>query len=66
VSNDPQVPPEPRPAETADADAPQEDRRLEFPTAVTMLAMVLIVISVESFFIPAGCNETNAAGGPQP
>jgi hypothetical protein len=52
--------------ETADADTPREGRRLEPAAAFTMRAMVLIVISVVSFFIPTRRYETNAAGGSRP
>src|SRR5947199_2455187 len=47
---------------------PEEPKkRFKFPTAFTVLALVLLLVWIASFFVPAGKYATNAAtGGPQP
>src|SRR5947209_13457825 len=51
-----------RPA--APADAP---KKLRFPTAFTVLAAVLVLVWVASFFVPAGAYKTDPkTGGPVP
>jgi uncharacterized ion transporter superfamily protein YfcC len=42
-------------------------KRFKFPTALTVLAIVLLVVWIASFFIPAGIYETDPeTGGPIP
>jgi uncharacterized ion transporter superfamily protein YfcC len=41
-------------------------RKFKFPTAFTVLAAVLLLVWIASFFIPAGRYETNTAGSPIP
>ena len=41
-------------------------KKFKFPTAFTVLAVVLLAVWVTSFFIPAGLYKTNAAGEPTP
>ncbi|MFL5579026.1 MAG: YfcC family protein, partial [Gemmatimonadaceae bacterium] len=42
-------------------------RKLKFPTAFTVLAAVLLVVWLASFFVPAGAYQTDPeAGGPVP
>lgn len=57
----PDDPTEPPPGEAAPA------RRMRFPTALTVLAIVLGVVWVGSFFIPAGTYDLDPeTGGPVP
>jgi uncharacterized ion transporter superfamily protein YfcC len=53
--------PDPGPAE-----APPEAKKFKFPTAFTVLAIVLLLVWVASFFIPAGLYQTNSNGEPKP
>jgi uncharacterized ion transporter superfamily protein YfcC len=51
------------------ADQPPEEptRKFKFPTAFTVLAAVLLLVWIASFFIPAGRYKTNAeTGAPVP
>jgi uncharacterized ion transporter superfamily protein YfcC len=42
-------------------------RKFKFPTAFTVLALVLLLVWIASFFVPAGTYATNpATGGPTP
>ncbi len=54
----------------ADAQPPDEarpDKKFKFPTAFTVLAAVLLLVWIASFFIPAGRYETNPnTGSPIP
>ena len=44
-----------------------EAKRLKFPTALTVLAIVLLLVWIASFFIPAGLYETDPkTGSPVP
>jgi len=44
-----------------------EQRKLKFPTAFTVLAAVLVLVWIASFFVPAGAYETDPkTGGPVP
>jgi len=53
---------EPAPATAAEP----RSRKLKFPTAFTVLAVVLLLVWVASFFVPAGVYKTDAAGSPVP
>jgi uncharacterized ion transporter superfamily protein YfcC len=55
---------EPPPGEP---EPPSESKRLKFPTALTVLAIILLVVWVASFFIPSGYYQLDpATGGPVP
>jgi uncharacterized ion transporter superfamily protein YfcC len=41
-------------------------RTFKFPTAFTVLAAVLLLVWIASFFVPAGAYETDTAGSPKP
>jgi uncharacterized ion transporter superfamily protein YfcC len=44
-----------------------EPKKLKFPTAFTVLALVLLLVWIASFFVPAGAYDTDAnTGGPKP
>jgi uncharacterized ion transporter superfamily protein YfcC len=62
------TPPEEEPNSSADAtdleDAGQS--RWRFPTAFTVLAIVLLLVWVASFIIPSGTYETDKSGAPVP
>jgi uncharacterized ion transporter superfamily protein YfcC len=66
----PPIPAPPVPAEPAsEPPAPSEPprKKFKFPTAFTVLAAVLILVWIASFFVPAGIYTTNAAtGAPMP
>jgi uncharacterized ion transporter superfamily protein YfcC len=47
--------------------APKERRKLKFPTAFTVLAAVLVLVWIASFFVPAGAYKLDPkTGGPMP
>src|SRR2546426_720022 len=49
------------------APAPPTTKQFKFPTAFTVLAAVLALVWVASFFVPAGAYETDPkSGGPVP
>jgi uncharacterized ion transporter superfamily protein YfcC len=51
----------------SDAPAQQEKKPLKFPTAFTVLAAVLLLVWVASFFVPAGAYRIDAeTAGPVP
>jgi uncharacterized ion transporter superfamily protein YfcC len=41
-------------------------KKFKFPTAFTVLAAVLILVWIASFFVPAGAYKTDFAGSPTP
>ncbi|MEA2057321.1 MAG: YfcC family protein [Actinomycetota bacterium] len=45
---------------------PSEGPRFKFPTALTVLAIVLLVVWIAAFFIPSGVYETDDTGAPSP
>jgi uncharacterized ion transporter superfamily protein YfcC len=49
---------------TPPAEAPQ--RKFKFPTAFTVLFLVLVLVWVAAFFVPAGKYQTDANGSPVP
>lgn len=51
---------------TADLTAKPEKRKFTFPTAYTVLALLLVVIAILTFFIPAGRYDLDADGAPIP
>src|SRR5437660_1390156 len=64
----PATPPTPS-EESSQRQPPTEPpaKTFKFPTAFTVLAIVLLLVWIASFFVPAGKYATNAAtGGPQP
>ena len=44
--------------EQSSAEPPREQKRLKFPTALTVLAIVLLVVWMASFFIPSGATSS--------
>src|SRR4051812_47941419 len=58
------------PAETPDdpegPPAEPAPKRMKFPTALTVLAIVLGVVWLASFFIPSGVYDLDDTGGPVP
>ena len=55
------------PPATPAAPPPEEPKRIRFPTAFTVLAAVLLLVWIASFFVPAGAYRIDAeTGGPQP
>jgi hypothetical protein len=55
--------PQPEPA-TGQAEAPE--KKFKFPTAFTVLAAVLLLVWIASFFVPAGAYKKDASGSPTP
>src|ERR1700757_548069 len=48
-------------------DGPEEPpRTFTFPTAYTVLALVLLLVWIASFFVPAGVYKTDKTGAPKP
>ncbi|WP_027006249.1 YfcC family protein [Conexibacter woesei] len=45
---------------------PEERKPFRFPTAFTVLAAVLLLVWVATFFVPAGAYQLDKAGGPKP
>jgi uncharacterized ion transporter superfamily protein YfcC len=68
VGADPPETPTPPPGALKTASPPEEPaKRFKFPTAFTVLAAVLLLVWIASFFIPAGRYNTNAeTGAPVP
>src|SRR5947208_11194561 len=54
-------PPEPALDGAAPPEAPP--KKFKFPTAFTVLAAVLLLVWIASFFVPAGRYNTNASTG---
>jgi uncharacterized ion transporter superfamily protein YfcC len=52
--------------EAAGPEAPAPKKQFKFPTAFTVLAAVLVLVWIASFFVPAGVYNTNADGAPVP
>jgi len=48
------------------AEPPSSPRRLRFPTALTVLAIILGVVWVASFFIPSGIYQVDRTGAAIP
>ena len=46
--------------------APRKKRSLRFPTAITTLAIVTVLVWVAAIFIPSGRYQTDDTGGPIP
>jgi uncharacterized ion transporter superfamily protein YfcC len=52
---------------TAETPPPAPTKKFRFPTAFTVLAIVLVLVWIASFFVPAGRYATDpATGGPKP
>lgn len=54
-----------RPAEQPAIEEPRT-RRLRFPSALTVLALILVAVWLASFFIPSGVYELDESGAPVP
>jgi uncharacterized ion transporter superfamily protein YfcC len=60
------LPAEPEPPQQGPP-PPEAGKKFKFPTAFTVLAIVLLLVWIASFFVPAGKYATDAAtGGPKP
>ena len=59
-------PPGPLPESAEEPDAVGGKRKLKFPTAFTVLAAVLVLVWVASFFVPAGVYTKDSSGSPVP
>lgn len=53
-------------AEKPSGVAPKKKRRLKFPTAITTLAIVTVLVWVAAIFIPSGQYQTDETGAPIP
>ena len=51
---------------SAEQTPPAKKSKFSFPTALTVLALVLLVVWVAAFFIPSGVYELDEAGSPVP
>src|SRR4051794_12371056 len=62
------APPPPREPAGEPTPPPEEPKgkHFKFPTAFTVLAIVLLLVWVASFFVPAGVYKTDASGSPVP
>ena len=49
-----------------EGDAPAKKSKFSFPTALTVLAIVLLLVWVAAFFIPSGVYQLNEDGSPIP
>ena len=49
-----------------EAEQPLPLKKFKFPTAFTVLAAVLLIVWIASFFVPAGRFKTKADGSPVP
>src|SRR5881227_3449753 len=54
------------PAPPGDAPPEQNAKKFKFPTAFTVLAIVLVLVWIATFFVPAGRYALNGTGGPIP
>src|SRR6516162_3782627 len=54
------------PEPTAPAEPEPPAKKFKFPTAFTVLAAVLLLVWIASFFVPAGAYKLNKDGQPQP
>src|SRR5204862_4094402 len=45
---------------------PRQGRKFKFPTAFTVLAGVLLLVWIASFFVPPGAYSKDATGSPKP
>src|SRR3954464_8937464 len=59
---------EPPPPASEPTPPPEEPKgkHFKFPTAFTVLAIVLLLVWIASFFVPAGVYKTDASGSPVP
>src|SRR3954469_8560127 len=62
---DPPPPREPAGEPTPPPEEPK-GKHFKFPTAFTVLAIVLLLVWIASFFVPAGVYKTDATGSPVP
>jgi uncharacterized ion transporter superfamily protein YfcC len=57
----------PAPDQSAEQPAPEPSaKKFKFPTAFTVLAIVLLLVWIASFFVPAGAYKLNKDGAPIP
>jgi uncharacterized ion transporter superfamily protein YfcC len=62
----PAAPPRPPAAEEPPAPPEAPKRSFKFPTAFTVLAIVLVLVWIAAFFVPAGIYNKDASGSPVP
>src|SRR3954452_18318591 len=55
-----------KPSQDGHAPTEPEKKKFKFPTAFTVLAIVLLLVWFASFFVPAGIYNTDADGSPVP
>src|SRR3954471_15857740 len=55
-----------KPSQDGRAPTEREKKKFKFPTAFTVLAIVLLLVWIASFFVPAGIYNTDADGSPVP
>src|SRR3954466_15716519 len=55
-----------KPSQDGHAPTEPEKKKFKFPTAFTVLAIVLLLVWIASFFVPAGIYNTDADGSPVP
>ncbi|WP_421120973.1 YfcC family protein [Aquihabitans daechungensis] len=65
-ASDADVEPGPSGEAATDGSGEAAPKRMKFPTALTVLAIVLGVVWLASFFIPSGVYELDDTGGPVP
>src|SRR5436305_3158020 len=59
-------PKHPRKVDVPPSPDESEERHFKFPTAFTVLAAVLLLVWIASFFVPAGKYKTDSEGAPVP
>src|SRR5437764_968415 len=59
-------PKHPRKVDVPPSPDESEERHFKFPTAFTVLAAVLLLVWVASFFVPAGVYQKDSSGAPIP
>src|SRR5262245_18431340 len=55
-----------QPSDQTPVETSEKKRRFTFPTAYTILALLIIVVAALTFVIPAGRYDTDADGAPIP
>src|SRR3974390_2294838 len=62
----PEPPGPSEPESPGPAEPEQPSKKFRFPTAFTVLALVLLLVWIASFFVPAGAYKLNKDGQPLP
>src|SRR5262245_60639286 len=58
--------PAPTPTEASSAPAEEKKHRFKMPGAYTILFVLIILVAISSYFIPAGVYDLNSEGEPIP